>query len=338
MPSEQGKLMKPGEKVAQVRDLLISRRSEIERALPKHLDADRLLRVALNAIGRNPRLMECTVPSLYRAIMRAAEAGLEPDGVTGEAYLIPYKNHGIMEAQFQPGYRGLAKLARNSGSVKKIWARCVFENDQFAYQLGTTEYVKHNQFEGDDPGKLRAVYACADYGEGFDPAMVILWPRDVMKRKALSRSAKFPDSPWQEWEPEMWQKTAAIALCKLLPLTSQIARIIAEAEDVDRNEPIEIEALPLDMNEAAEHAVKTLEQTAASTRGSKMEEAPAPRMRSKAEQRRAPVGVRHDDMETGPTTVDDDELRRKQEEAAARYQAPGFKEAPGPGEEGYEVF
>ncbi|KHF30137.1 recombination and repair protein RecT [Anoxybacillus sp. BCO1] len=49
---------------------------EIEKALPKHMDADRMARIALTTIRTNPKLLECSVPSLLGAVMQAAQLGL----------------------------------------------------------------------------------------------------------------------------------------------------------------------------------------------------------------------------------------------------------------------
>ncbi|HHX83701.1 MAG TPA: recombinase RecT, partial [Pseudomonadaceae bacterium] len=46
---------------------------EIAKALPKHMDADRLARVALTTIRTNPTLLQCNVPSLLAGVMQAAQ-------------------------------------------------------------------------------------------------------------------------------------------------------------------------------------------------------------------------------------------------------------------------
>ncbi|GAK01482.1 recombinational DNA repair protein RecT [Geomicrobium sp. JCM 19055] len=51
---------------------------EFERAMPKHMDADRLGRIALTTIRQNPDLLQASIPSLMGAVMQAAQLGLEP--------------------------------------------------------------------------------------------------------------------------------------------------------------------------------------------------------------------------------------------------------------------
>src|SRR5690606_10332500 len=144
-------------------------------ALPKHLTPERLARVALTAISSNPRLLECTKESLALALIEAGQLGLEPNGVMGQAYLVPYFNGKTKkyEAQFQVGYRGLIDLARRSGEVTKVEARAVREGDYFEYEYGLTPQLVHRP-DPSGQGEMTHVYAIAwlrDAGPGrCDPA------------------------------------------------------------------------------------------------------------------------------------------------------------------------
>jgi len=104
-------------RVQTIRDLLAKSKGQIAAALPRHLTPDRMLRIAMTSIQSNYRLMECDPKSLVAAVMEASQLGLEPDGVLGRAYLIPYKVKGQYKAQLQIGYRGFLDLARRSGQV-----------------------------------------------------------------------------------------------------------------------------------------------------------------------------------------------------------------------------
>src|SRR5689334_6268402 len=83
---------------------------EIARALPKHLNADRMTRIALTSFRRTPKLGECNPLSVFAAVIQAAQLGLEPDTL-GRSYLIPYGK----ECQFVPGWKGLVDLMNRSG-------------------------------------------------------------------------------------------------------------------------------------------------------------------------------------------------------------------------------
>ncbi|MDK4605734.1 recombinase RecT, partial [Kingella kingae] len=61
-------------------------------ALPKHLTADRLARIATTEIRRVPALGTCSPESFLGAIMQCGQLGLEPSNGLGQAYLIPFGN------------------------------------------------------------------------------------------------------------------------------------------------------------------------------------------------------------------------------------------------------
>src|SRR5262245_12059070 len=131
--------------------------ASLQAALPKHLTAARMIRVVLGAMQRTPELLNCTPESVLVAIMQSAALGMEPDGILGQGYLIPYGR----QCQFIIGYRGLCQLARQSGQVVNIWAEVVFERDAFDYDLGLEPRLTHKRNdEAADPGALRYAYAC----------------------------------------------------------------------------------------------------------------------------------------------------------------------------------
>lgn len=74
---------------------------EFARAMPASMSADRLARIALTEVRRNPALGECTPASFFGALMQCATLGVEP-GLLGHAYLVPFNNRkaGYKEVQF----------------------------------------------------------------------------------------------------------------------------------------------------------------------------------------------------------------------------------------------
>ena len=90
-------------------------KGEIARALPKHINPDRMARIALTAFRMTPKLGECDPRSVFAAVIQSSQMGLEV-GLMGEAHLVPFGN----QCQLIPGYTGLMKLARQSGLVQDI--------------------------------------------------------------------------------------------------------------------------------------------------------------------------------------------------------------------------
>ena len=77
---------------------------QFARAMPKHMDPDRLARIAMTEYRRNPVLGTCSPQSFFGALMQAAQLGLEP-GLVGHSYLVPFKNRktGTTDVQFMIG-------------------------------------------------------------------------------------------------------------------------------------------------------------------------------------------------------------------------------------------
>src|SRR5262245_33131492 len=125
-------------KVATVRSLLEKSRPQIALALPRHMHAERMLRIVMTSVQRNVKLLDCDPVSLVGAVIQSAQLGLEPDGVLGEAYLIPFYNghRKRYEVQFQVGYKGLLALARRSGAVEDVDTRLVYAKDEFDFCYG----------------------------------------------------------------------------------------------------------------------------------------------------------------------------------------------------------
>lgn len=201
-------------------------KSEIARALPKHLDGDRMARIALTSFRSNPKLSKCEPRSVFASIIIASQLGLEP-GVMGQCYLIPYKD----ECQLQIGYQGLIELVRRSGKVTRVEAHVVHANDEFDYSVGLTTTLTHKPMLDGDPGEPRLAYAVAEFqGGGFHV--------EVMTRSQIERirdrsqnvinAKKYgKKTPWDTDEEEMWRKTLIRRICKYLPKSAELATAMA---------------------------------------------------------------------------------------------------------------
>jgi recombination protein RecT len=205
-------------KAANLAVLIEQMKPEIARALPRHMNPDRMARIATTVLRQNPALNRCTPESFLGALMTASQLGLEP-GPLGEAYLVPYGNI----ATFIPGYRGLIKLALQSPNVSKARARVVYEHDHFDYAFGIEERLEHTPTKG-DRGKVTHVYAFVKYTDGgsdFDVMSV----DDVEKLRSRSKAGK--SGPWvTDWEA-MALKTVFKRLSKWMPLSSEFATAAA---------------------------------------------------------------------------------------------------------------
>ena len=110
-------------------DMVKAMMPEIRKALPSVITPERFTRIALSALNNTPALQQCSPMSFIASLLNSAQLGLEPNTPLGQAYLIPYKNKGQMECQFQIGYKGLIDLAYRNGQMQTIQAQAVYEND-----------------------------------------------------------------------------------------------------------------------------------------------------------------------------------------------------------------
>ena len=223
---------KPSAKPTTIHGFLETYKSEISRALPKHLTADRMARIALTEFRKTPALMKCDPATLFGAVIQCAKLGLEPGGTMGHAYLIPFENRkrGTTDVQFIIGYRGMLDLARRSGQIVSISAREVCANDKFTYRYGIDETIEHVPAEG-ARGELTHVYAVAKLRDGGVQFEVLTRAQIEEIRngsQGYKTAIKFnrTDSPWISHFAEMAKKTAIRRLFKYLPVSIEIQRAV----------------------------------------------------------------------------------------------------------------
>lgn len=212
-------------------------KSQIALALPKHMTAERLARIALTEVRKVPALAKCDQASFLAAIMQCAQLGLEPGGALGHAYLLPYENRkkGITEVQFIVGYRGMIDLARRSGQILSIEARAVYEADQFDVRLGLQSDLLHvPAWDAQDRGPLRFVYAVAKLKDG-GTQFEVMSRVEVERVRAKSRAAN--NGPWVDHFEEMAKKTVIRRLFKYLPVSIELATAVALDEQAEDGRP-----------------------------------------------------------------------------------------------------
>lgn len=222
------------QKISSIRTLLDKSKQQIRMALPSHLSPDRMLRITMTSIQKNPDLLDCTQESLLGAIIQSAQLGLEPDGVLGHAYLVPYGK----VCTFIPGYKGLLQLARRSGEISTILAEVVHSKDVFEFELGINPKLRHIPTDQEDEGDFIAAYAVAKLKDGGVQFVVM---RKNAIEKIRKRSASGNKGPWSSDFEEMAKKTVLRRLCKLLPCSVEMERAVALDERAEIGLPQEIE-------------------------------------------------------------------------------------------------
>jgi recombination protein RecT len=258
------------ENIASVQQTLEKMKTQFAMALPDHIKPERMIRVALTAVQNTPKLLECDRNSFYLAVLRAAHLGLEPDGILGQAYLIPYGK----SVQLIPGYKGLIDLARRSGEVSNIIAKEVCKGDEFTVDFSKeTPFVHKPKLDG-DRGDLTHFWALARFKDGgfhWDYMTLaevtnirdgssgwktaVAWSKDARNQYTKGQII----SPWEQNFVEMGKKTVIRRIAKFLPMSVQRAAVVEDLVDsgkkftADQFGEIVIEADENTIEGSAEH-------------------------------------------------------------------------------------
>lgn len=227
-------------------------RARLDKVATKYMQPEELVRLALMAASRNPELLNCVTHSILRALMDAAAVGIAPSGMMGRGYLVPRKNNktGELEASFDPGWRGLADIAKRSGVVRRIDAKVVYEGDVFEYVEGTEQRIRHvpnlDLPDGDEEAaehenrRIVCAYAIATFDNG-EKQIEVLRKTDIERIRAFSASKA---GPWGSWYDEMARKSAVRRLCKYLPYDPILERALDMATDVETGARTTIDMAP----------------------------------------------------------------------------------------------
>ena len=196
-------------------------------ALPRHIEVDRLMRLTVTTLRKQPELLDCTRESLIGALIECAGWGLEPYG--GLTWLVPRYNKkiGRNEVSFQLGYKGIVELVMRSGKVSWVNAYCVYDNEQFEVKYGTEPNIYHIPLPPKDRGELKGAYAVFKLLSG-DTQFSVMWKEEIEKRKDVAKT----DYVWRQWTEEMWKKTAVHNGSKFLQLSSEIHETISRDNTV----------------------------------------------------------------------------------------------------------
>jgi len=202
-------------------------KAQMALALPRHLTADRMARIALTEIRKVPALAKCNQESFLGAIMQCAQLGLEPGSALGHSYLLPFGNgkakDGLANVQLIIGYRGMIDLARRSGQIVSLTARSVHQNDKFNYRLGLDETIEHVPADG-ERGQLTHVYAVAKLKDG-GVQFEVMSRMDIEAVRKQSKAGS--NGPWVSHFDEMAKKTAIRRLFKYLPVSIEMQMAVS---------------------------------------------------------------------------------------------------------------
>lgn len=222
--------------------------------LPSHVKPDQWVRLAQGALKRGKRVTERQSPHYGKyeleaaalnnpgvflaSLLDAARLGLEPG--TEQYYLTPRKVKGQLEILGIVGYQGHIELMYRAGAISSVVAECVYTGDTFQFRPGQDERPVHDiDWDSEDRGALRLVYAYAVMKDGATSKVVVLNKAAIAKIKASSQGGDTEYSPWRKHESAMWLKSAVRQLAKWVPTSAEYMREQLRAvRDVAAEQPL----------------------------------------------------------------------------------------------------
>ena len=222
LTTNNGTMVKKENKSKTIFDVIQAGAKQFATALPKHINSDRFVRIAITTIRQNPKLAQCNQESLLGALMVSAQLGLEP-GVLGQCYLIPYGR----ECQFQIGYKGMIELLRRSGQLKDIYAYSVYENDEFEMTYGLDRDLKHKP-NLQNKGNFIGCYCVAvlkDDARAFE-----YMTKEEIEAHGKKFSKTYGNGPWKTDFEAMAHKTVVKKMLKWLPVSVEFLEMANKDE------------------------------------------------------------------------------------------------------------
>jgi recombination protein RecT len=227
-------------------------KNQMALALPKHLNGDRMARLALTQFSANKALQECSPNSIAASVLTACSLGLEI-GVNGQGYLIPYR--GV--CQFVPGWKGLQDIANRSNRCS-TWTGAVFEGDEFDYALGDSPFVRHRPGDETDPNKLTHVYAIGRIS-GSEGRVIEVWTVGKCKK----HRDRFNKVGARHYSYEHWEmycrKIALLQVLKYMPASIELnnAMDLAGAQEGGKRAVLDGDFVVISDEEASESNAQT---------------------------------------------------------------------------------
>lgn len=226
---------------------------QFKSALPAHIKTERFMRIALTA---HKKMRDVTPESFLGALMTSAQMGLEPNSPLGEAYIIPYKNNNVLQAQFQLGYKGVLRMAYNTREYARIYAHEVYANDDFHYELGDPSRKRVHHIPADIPqGEPVFFYAAYEFKDGGGDFTV--WHVNKVKHHAetYSKGINKSSSPWKKNKDtfmSMAKKTVLLDLLKYAPKSTTFAEAIGFDSTVRKDVTEEPDYIDMEMEDNEE--------------------------------------------------------------------------------------
>lgn len=147
----------------------------------------------LSLVKTTPALQQSNPTTILSAAMTAATLKLPINPNLGFAYIIPYKNKGQMEAQFQMGWKGYVQLAMRTGQYKTINAGPVYEGQVEDIDFISGEIVRGKKRSD----KVIGYVAYFQLINGFSKTLYMSKEEVLHHAETFSKSYKYGGGVWK---------------------------------------------------------------------------------------------------------------------------------------------
>ncbi|MBL3518949.1 recombinase RecT [Arcobacter lanthieri] len=200
---------------------------------------------ALVQLSQNKNLMECKVDSIVDVGFQIVQAGLNPNPLFGQAYVVPFKlKSGFTVAQLQVGYKGYIQLGYRAGW--KFKAVPVYKCDAFEYKFGGFEddiilepnYEARNEDDGNWIFKnlVGVIVYAKDKDDYIVTEFVAFKKLEKLRLKSQNQVKEKLQYIWLDWAEEMYKAKALKYVVTRLPIEDDVQELISSEDNVHRLE------------------------------------------------------------------------------------------------------
>lgn len=207
--------------VAEFSNFMGKLKPQLALALPKHMNADRMARLALTAFSTSVQLQKCDPKSIAASIMTAGQLGLEP-GVNGAGFLIPYG----ATCTFVPGWKGLVDLVARAGRGT-VYTGVIFRDQQYTFIDGAKrDLIIHNETDMDDPEDITHAYAIGWVKDAAMPVIELWTVGKIRKHRDKYNKVGSKHYSFRDWEMYC-RKVPLLQVLKYMPASIELSNAIA---------------------------------------------------------------------------------------------------------------
>ena len=203
---------------------------------------------ALVQLSQNKNLIECKVDSIVDVGFQIVQAGLNPNPLFGQAYVVPFKlKSGFTVAQLQVGYKGYIQLGYRAGW--KFKAVPVYKCDKFDCKFGGFEddivlepnYEARNEDDGNWIFKnlVGVIVYAKDKNDYIVTEFVAFKKLEKLRLKSQNQVKDKLQHIWLDWAEEMYKAKALKYVVTRLPIEDDVQELINAEDSVHKIEDIQ---------------------------------------------------------------------------------------------------